>query len=59
MPTDGTDLYPPGTVRDLQLVVKDRETMEMTFTAPGDDLDYGTGTRVNTFACAYVFLLSC
>ena len=38
----GPDIYPPGTVKDLSLGVLIGK-LQMTFTAPGDDLDEGIG----------------
>jgi len=41
VPDDNTNIYPPGVVRDFHLLL-DTDTLVMTFTAPGDDLDHGT-----------------
>jgi len=49
VPPDNTDIYPPGTVKDLKLVIEDTETLEMSFTAPGDDLDFGTASKYEVF----------
>ena len=45
------DVYPPGTVDDL-IVTYDEEAESITveFTAPGDDLDVGTGKTAAAFS---------
>lgn len=42
---NGTDSYPPGRVTDLQIVSMDANNMTVgiRFTAPGANVDYGTG----------------
>lgn len=35
--------YPPGTIKDLRIYYQDQYNYTMTFTATGNDLDYGTG----------------
>ncbi len=44
-----TDSYPPGRVTDLRVVAMnatDNMTISISFTEPGDDIDYGTGDRL-------------
>ena len=52
VPAGGANLYPPGTVMDLHLELVS-EAIEMTFTAPGDDLDFGTGTDLSNIENSY------
>ncbi|XP_071520824.1 uncharacterized protein [Panulirus ornatus] len=51
VPNPDTDLYPPVNVRDLRVNPLDQHTLDITWTAPGDDLDFGTVSR-------YIFRLS-
>eukprot|EP00091_Calanus_sinicus_P002849 TRINITY_DN12984_c0_g1_i1.p1 TRINITY_DN12984_c0_g1~~TRINITY_DN12984_c0_g1_i1.p1 ORF type:complete len:295 (-),score=56.23 TRINITY_DN12984_c0_g1_i1:42-827(-) len=48
VPAEGANLYPPGTVRDLHLALVS-EAVVMTFTAPGEDLDYGTASKYEVY----------
>ena len=51
MPVSSEDAYPPGTVTDLAVTVIDQPvingginiTIHLKWTAPGDELDTGTG----------------
>ena len=45
---NGADIYPPAAVRDLKTAIKN-DTLELSFTAPGDDLSDGTATEFNIF----------
>lgn len=37
------DVFPPNDVRDLIATPVDTNTLSLTWTAPGEDLDSGTG----------------
>lgn len=39
--------FPPNEVRDLRAESLDPSTLSLTWTAPGDDLDSGTGVVYN------------
>lgn len=45
---NGADIYPPASVRDFKAEIVN-ETLEISFTAPGDDLSDGTATEFNIF----------
>ena len=55
MPT--TDIYPPSKVTDLKVELLE-STVRISFTAPGEDLDDGTGTIVVGAACTMVSILA-
>ena len=58
VPEGNTNIYPPGVVRDFHLLL-DTDTLVMTFTAPGDDLDHGTGANINTTnSCNFLYFSS-
>nr|XP_045600809.1 uncharacterized protein LOC123759653 isoform X1 [Procambarus clarkii] len=44
VPAVDTDNYPPVDVRDLKVVPLDTHSVTLTWTTPGDDLDYGTAS---------------
>lgn len=56
IPVSSTDAYPPGTVTDLAVSIIGQSavngmniTIQLKWTAPGDELDTGTGSEENCF----------
>lgn len=49
-PVSNGDAYPPGNVKDLSAMLVDETGMDVSvhlrWTAPGDELDSGTGTHM-------------
>ena len=64
IPVSNYDSYPPGRVTDLSVVVVNDTAANISivlkWTAPGDDLDEGTGNFLNhQFTCCIkIFLIS-
>ena len=63
IPVSGNDSYPPGEVTDLSLVlVNDTVTnisIALKWTAPGDELDSGTGiiiSQLNSYILNKIYL---
>lgn len=43
------DIFPPNDVRDLIATPVDTNTLSLTWTAPGEDLDSGTGGKLYNY----------
>ena len=57
VPKPGSDIFPPATVRDLKATVIS-EVLDITFTAPGDDLNDGTAATYDIFVADNNTLIS-